>query len=159
LELEPGLKRYAVAGGSGATAAVINDVIGALWNPHATKSITVVSVTVSKLAGAAGQRIRAVTARGTPGSTITPDVDNDFDRLAAPASGAVLDLGPYSVQPTVAGPADWMRIMPSVGTAVGTIQEFYFPRGGLWIEAGSGMGLAQTGATSAQFDISFVWDE
>jgi hypothetical protein len=159
MELEPGLSRYGVGGRSGLTAATIDFVIGALWNPHASKAITIRLMTVSKLAGPTGQRVRRVTVRGTPASTVTPGIENDFERLAAPASGTVLDLGDYSVQPTLMPPDMW-RGMPSVATAVpGAIEEIYFGDRGLRLPATTGLAWSQTAATSSQFDISFVWDE
>jgi hypothetical protein len=160
LELEHGLSRYGIGGRSGTTAATAGHYIGVLWNGHATKSIFVRSMTMSKLAGGAGQLMRRLTTRGTPATTETPDIDNDFERLKAPISGTVLDLGAYSVQPTQSLPEDLVRPMPSgAAAAPGPIWEVYFGETGIRVYAGTGLGVAQTGATASQYDLSFIWDE
>jgi hypothetical protein len=153
------LARYAVAGQAAATAAVVNDCIGALWNPHATKSISVISVARSRsVGGALGVYAQRITTKGTPGSTITPDIDNDLDRLLAPISGAVLDLGPYSVQPTPQTP-NLFRFPTTQVSAVNGIAELWFGENGIEIPHGTGLGVFQGNATATTEALSFVWDE
>jgi len=96
------MARYSVGGRSAATTATINNAAAQLWNPHATKSIKLSEIWVAKTVGTADNHILYPTiVRGTPGSTITPDVDNHFQRQYAPGSGALLDLGAFTVQPTI----------------------------------------------------------
>lgn len=148
---------YAAAARTGATATTIDHCAGALWNPHATKSIEVVLFTMSRTAAANNWYVQRITAKGTPGSTVTPSIENDLDRLLAPISGAVIDLAPYSVQPTKASP-DFFR--PMIGqNNPGVTQELWF-EGGLILPAGTGMGLfAGVAGTANVFDLSFMWDE
>ena len=79
-----------------------------LWNPHSTRAILVLEVTgMMDESGGTGLNwlLRRITARGTPGSTITPDADNDRSMASAPPSGALLDLANYGAnQPTFSSP-------------------------------------------------------
>jgi hypothetical protein len=157
--LEPRTGRYGVGGRNNATAATINHCIGALFNPHGTKSIYVILFTWASISGAASttRYVQRITARGTPGVTVTPDIDNDYDALLAPISGAVLDLAAYSVQPTLA-PPDFFRPKMTIDTP-GNIEELYFGEQGLLLPAGTGIGLFQGAGTAVVGDLSFVWDE
>lgn len=147
---------YAVGGRSNATGISVDACIGALWNPHATKQITVVLATFSKVVGGAGQYIQRISALGTSTANVTPDIDNDLERLAAPVSGAVLHLG-FSVEPTRAAP-DLAKFLGQNNP--GVTFEHYFGDDGLAVPAGTGVGLfnLQSG-TATQFDLSFVWHE
>jgi hypothetical protein len=94
---------YRVSGRSGATAGTDAHALAALWNPHGTARIIVTQIEVCATAApgaGAGLELRRITARGTPGSTITPTIENDDRRAIAPPSGALLDLAVYSGQPT-----------------------------------------------------------
>jgi hypothetical protein len=96
------MARYSVGGRSAATTAAINVAAAQLWNPHTTKSIKVGEIWVRKSVATADNHILYPTVlRGVPGSTITPDVDNHFQRQYAPGSGALLDLGAFTTQPTI----------------------------------------------------------
>jgi hypothetical protein len=155
--LDDTLCRYAVSARSGTTTTANNDCYGALWNPHGTKDIVVISLTTCKVSGANALYAQRITTRGTVGSTVTPDIDNDFEALLAPVSGAVLDLAPYSVQPTRAAP-NFFRLLTSQSNA-GPTQELWFGEG-LTIPAGTGLGVFQgLSGTTGQFDLTFVWDE
>src|SRR6266576_3693993 len=94
--------KYGVSSVTVATAATADLAIASLWNASTTRSIALKEVHVFKTtAGAADiAKIRRISARGTPGSTITPTIVNDYDRALAPASGALLDLNVYTVEPT-----------------------------------------------------------
>jgi hypothetical protein len=90
----------------GATAATIDHAIVGLWNPSTTrtallKDLSCVFQAAAPAAGA-GFVTRRCTARGTPASTITPTAEHHHRREAAPDSGFLVDLGAYSVQPTLA---------------------------------------------------------
>jgi hypothetical protein len=151
------LGRYGVAGRSGTTAATIDHCYGALFNPHATKDIFVILATYAKITGSQTTYAQRTSTRGTVGSTVTPDIDNDFDRLLAPISGAVLDLAAYSVQPTRQGP-DCFRFINAQSNA-GVIHELWFGDLGLRIPAGTGLGVFQGTAAAGQCDLTFIWDE
>ena len=148
--------RYAVAGRSDTTAATANHCIGSLWNPHATMDIFVIQVTWSQLSGLRANACR-ISTKGTPGSTITPGIDNDFERLIAPISGAVLDLAAFSVQPTRAAPEVW-EFLPTAASTT-PLHEIYLGDDGIRVPAGTGLGVFTGTATAAQADISFIWDE
>lgn len=96
---------------------------GALWNPSSTRRIKIIEMGmfVTDFSGIAGQSIYVarISARGTPGSSVTPDADNADDFSSAPPSGAILDLADYTVLPTVSSP----EILPGVvfgGTLTGS---------------------------------------
>lgn len=151
--------RYSVGGRCAALPAVTQSPLGVLWNPHATKDIYVVSLSCFRSTlGAASQYIwLRTTTRGTPGSTVTPDIDNDVERLLAPISGAVLDLAAYTVEPTKVGDPASHQIVPS--TAIGDGQELFF-NSPIRVPAGTGLATVQAGATGGRIcDIAFSWDE
>lgn len=153
---DPRLSHYAVAG-RGVTAATINHCIGALWNPHATKSIYVIVACLSTEGGSPLRYVQRITTKGTPGSTVTPGIDNDLDRLLAPISGAVLDLAGYSGQPTLA-PPDFFRFMPAQSNP-GPTHELYFGEDGLRLPAGTGLGVFQGTGVATTASLTFWWDE
>lgn len=93
-----------IGGRSVATAATIRHVAATLWNPSGAARIFVYEIWVCDTAAtAANLGISRTTTRGTPGSTVTPDLDNMVERDVAPPSGCLLDLATYTVQPTVDG--------------------------------------------------------
>ena len=151
------LGRYGLGARTGTTALNINDCVAAVWNPHATKDLNIILMTFARTANVVGCYAQRITTRGTPGSTVTGDIDNDFDRLLAPISGLELNLAAFSVQPTRAAP-DYFRFMPTQNNP-GPTQELYFGEDGLKIPAGTGLGLFQTTGTAGSGDISVVWDE
>lgn len=144
---------YALGVQGTATTATLNVCCGALWNPHATKSITLVLLSLSKIQGASNLYWCRTTTRGTPGSTVTPDIDNDLDRLLAPVSGVVFDTG-HSVQPTRDASELWRN---ASSNNPGTTDEMWAD--GFRIPAGTGLGYFTSTATIAEFIFSFVWDE
>lgn len=83
-------------------------VWGALWNPSSTRRIKVIEIGAffTDFSGSVGQGLYGarISTRGTPGSTVTPDVDNSDDFSSAPPSGALLDLADYTVLPTISLP-------------------------------------------------------
>lgn len=151
---------YTVRGRNAATAATAEHTIAELWNPHSTQRIKVISVSMFKTtAGTAADawRTKRTTARGTAGSTVTPDIDNHSERAAAPVSGALLDLAAFSVQPTLdaseLGPA-WVAAAFAAAGAV-----FAIP-GGIVIPPGTGLALVQVAATIWPVsEVEFVWLE
>jgi hypothetical protein len=150
------LGRYGLGATSGTTAATANHCLGSFWNPHATKGVYLVLFTFSKTAQIVNLYAERISARGTPGSTVTPDIDNDFDRLLAPVSGAVLDLAAFSVQPTRSGPSS-MRFVSQNNP--GPTIEWYFGEDGLLIPAGTGLGVFTETALASSGSLSAIWDE
>jgi hypothetical protein len=154
--------RYAVAGIAGAAGA--NPIpVAVLWNPAtSTRSLYIVSSIVSTSEAAGGAvftTMRRVSSRGTPGSTVTPDADNAFDRSAAPPSGALLDLATYSVTPTTPTPNTDL-VYNTFDKRGGDIIEVRWKGRGLRVPVGTGMSwcLNPSGAANA-WQITFVWDE
>jgi hypothetical protein len=96
---------YSVRGLAAATTAAANQSVITLWNPSSTALLEILELGVTpntQTGGGPSSRlmIRHVSTRGTAGSTVTPDADNAWDAATAPASGALVDLSNYSVQPT-----------------------------------------------------------
>lgn len=153
---------YSVRGRSAATAATADHVIAAMWNPHATQRIKIISFLLFKqgATGTAGDsfRFRRISARGTAGSTVTPDIDHHSAAAVAPVSGVLLDLAAYSVQPTLVATSDippgWTA--PAVQGA-GIV--YPFP-GGIIVPPGAGLAISQVAATAWPIsEIGFSWLE
>lgn len=151
---------YFIRGRSAATAATANHVIAQLWNPHASQRIRCYQFAVFKTTvGVATDafRLRRSTARGTAGSTVTPDIDNHSERAIAPVSGALLDLAAFSVQPTLDASELGPEFLP--GNIEGAGLRYDIP-GGLAIPPGTGLAISQvTGAAFPVSAIDFIWDE
>lgn len=147
--------RYYSVGGRNTAAAT--GMAATLWNPSSTRSIWCVECESSRTAGLSPNMVwvRTVT-RGTPASTVTPDVDNDFMRQLAPNSGAVLDLGLYTVDATEATPA---LVNSFDSTSIGSSERYIFPGLGIRIPPGTGFGMARTGGTINPRDFYFVFRE
>jgi len=151
---------YTVRGRSAATVGTSNHAIAQLWNPHATQRIRVVQFGVFKTAAGGvtdAFRLKRSTARGTPGSTVTPDIDNHSERAIAPVSGALLDLAAFSVQPTLAAAELGPEVQP--GNIQGACLLYEMP-GGIVIPPGRGLVISQiTGTIYPVSGISFIWTE
>lgn len=134
-----------------------------LWNPSSTRRIRLLELSCFwrdfDIAGVSFYLART-TARGTAGSTVTPDGDNSDGDTSAPPSGALLDLCTYSVNPTAATPD--LMALGTMGTAAGGGFDQPISRG-IWIPAGSGVvvlfrsptppiGLANGGECRASFE-------
>lgn len=149
--------RYVVAGRAAVTAGGSANLCGAaLWNPHATKSIYVTGIFHSVVVGGTALYVTHTTSRGTPGSTVTPDIDNDLDRLLAPISGAVLDLAQFSVVPGRSSP-EVARFKHDQNNP-GPFMELWFGDG-IEVGAGEGLGLFGHNTNTYQTEVSFTWDE
>lgn len=150
---------FAARGRTAATATTANHVIAALWNPHATERITVTEIGLFKTAaGAAGDAVilQRTTTRGTPGSTITPAIQQGYERDVAPSSGALLDLAAFSAQPTLE--TGGLRGFVAAAVAASGIV-FPLPRG-LVIPPGAGLALVQIAATAwPASEVYFEWED
>lgn len=148
---------YRMAGRSAATGATANATVAGLWNPHATQRCRVaeVHIVAQSAAPTAGNslNIRRSTARGTVTSAVTPDIDNDIQRMSAPASGMTLDLT-YSAQPTLDTSVLWQwNLAAVVGSGVILPLEVSIP-------PGTGLCIAQIAATiTPACDVSVAWRE
>ncbi len=151
---------YAVAGRTtAATAATAGLVVAQLWNPHTSIRTRVSELHLNNQSGASvgNAVLRRSTARGaTPAATVTPDIDNNFDRTMTP-SGMVLELGAtFGTVPTV-DPSDLFRW--TITAAVGAGVVWTFPAG-LVIPPGTGFVIVNSAAIAFPIaDISVVWDE
>lgn len=155
------MQTYSVSGRS-ATGAATNDVLAALWNPSADQAVLVVEISMFRVSATAGNRpiLRRTTARGTPGSTVTPDADNAWDDLAAPPSGVLLDLAAFTVQPTVSGSRLWVMGGQSGVTGSEGSGFLWTWEPGIRISPGAGLALGFAGgATHDPADFNFVWEE
>jgi hypothetical protein len=146
---------YSIRGRTAATAATAGHALCSIWNPHATKRITVHEMGVFKqgAVGAAGDTLQVVriSARGTAGSTVTPTISNDHNRDIAPPSGFLLDLAAYTVQPTLDGLG--FRGIPFANVqGAGFILPF---NDEVTVLPGAGLAWVQVAATA--FPISEVW--
>lgn len=154
---------YRVSGRTVATAATAAHGCAALWNLSTAYRLTVFEIAICTTGAAPSAgctiSIQRISARGTPGSTITPNIASDDNRTLAPASGAVLDLATYTVQPTVDAPSNgsqWRWGLAAVQSS-GVIIPFGKP---ITIPAGAGLAIV-TGAAIAipASDVTFTWEE
>jgi hypothetical protein len=96
---------YYVNGTTAATAATDQHAIFEVWNPSATRTISLLEVQLVAFAApgaGAGFITRRSTAKGTAGSTVTPTAEHHARRQAVPDSGFTLELAAFTVQPTLA---------------------------------------------------------
>lgn len=152
---------YSVRGRTVATAATADHGVSGLWNPHATQRIKVVQFSLSLAtapAAGAGIKLRRMTARGTPGSTVTPGIQQHSSRGVAPPSGALCDLAAYTVQPTFdTGDLGIGWIFPAVAAA-GIVMPI--PGGGLEIGPGAGLAIVTNAAIAiVASDVVWFWFE
>jgi hypothetical protein len=144
--------RYAVAMPA-QNASTANEPIGALWNPSGSVKLRVRKVEV--MGGTAMKVwVSRISTQGTRGTTTTPDGDNAFQRGEAPASGATLDRGDYTANPTEQGPP----------MLAGHISGQNGCQIGWWLEqpiiVGPGTGLAVwCNTTHTAMSLAFEWDE
>lgn len=146
---------------AGQSTAATDQVLAALWNPHASRRIRVVEASLFwpdfDVAGA-GMYISRTTTRGTPGSTVTPDADNADDGATSPPSGALLDLSVFTVQPTLATPPVAIGGPVHTGNGSGFLAEF--PRG-FWLPPSQGIAIVwrTAGTMSGLAEVSYVFED
>lgn len=132
------MRFFSVAGRSIDTAATANHVGAQLWNPDATRSLWVAEIHIQKVGATVdNQGIQRSSARGaTPTLTVTPDLDNDYEREITPDTGAVLELATFATQPTLAGP-DMVR--GNLPATTGAAVQYVFPGRGIKVLPGTGL--------------------
>ena len=138
---------YSVRGFTAATAATADHSVFSVWNPDSLKRITLLELGLFKAgAGAANDSLYVcrTSARGTAGSTVTPDADNAWLGDDVPASGFLLDLAAFSVQPTKGSP----NLFGWVASAVAGAGIIWPTPRGIVIPAGTGIAVAQRAATA-----------
>lgn len=156
---------YSVRGRTAATAANIDDAVFGFWNPHGTaivRLMAILMVTQSSTSQPWNAGIfRRTTARGTPATTVTPDISNDGRYGVGPVSGVLLDTS-FSAQPTLEAD-DWG---PRAGVGFVTSNEgqvalmHRFQGSGLYIPPGTGIALIQKEAiVSPVFEVGLSWLE
>jgi hypothetical protein len=141
-----------------------------LLNPDSSSNIlrvmefsVVGANTGSGIAAGVSDKLKGTTSagRGTPFASFFPDIDNDVEGLLAPPSNAILDIGPYSTNPTVGsfvGNYEWMDIDPTGQIGQGFILRLDPPK---QLEPGEGLSFLQ-GFGSPNWpgcDVTYVWEE
>jgi len=153
---------YSVRGRTGATAFTADHASWGFWNPHSTQRIKLIQFSVfPNNASPAGfaSRLRRTSARGTPGSTVTPNSSNDSRLAVAPVSGAVLDLGSYSAQPTLLASSVDFGFSWTFHRVAGVGFVFPIP-GGIEIGPGEGVAFIQVpAAVGPVLDVTVWWLE
>jgi hypothetical protein len=138
--------------------ADINEPLFGLWNPHASIPLYVVRIMLTKTGATGGIELGAqrISTRGTAANTNTPDIDNHHNLRYAPASGALLDQGNYSVAPTLEGP----NLLKAIsGVQGGSAVEYDVPDPGIEVPAGTGLAVVALVANTQITDVTWVWDE
>lgn len=147
------MARYGVGGHNAiAGAASTNRCLAAIWNPHASRALILLHAEwwqADASPGTSNLGLVRISTQGTPGSTVTPDADNDYRRKVAPATGALLNLGDFSVQPTVQGPYMKRAHVSGPASGAGSGIAWVLSRG-LFVPAGTGIAIVTT--TSFTFD-------
>lgn len=143
--------RYSVAGRAVAPSAS-GEPYAVLWNPSTTKTIYLVGIEVSPETVSPNWAYQRCSTRGTPGSTVTADIDNDYNRAVAPTSGAELNLADFTVTPTFQGPRQIKGITQFDGGSYG----IWF--GGLAIPQTTGFVLEVVSGLSVVTS-TWIWDE
>lgn len=147
---------HRVGGRSAATAATADHAAAAIWNPHASISLFVKEIAVVKtVATADNHGLIRTTTRGTAGSTVTPDADNDDNRRGTNGPGALLDLAAFTVQPTLQTP---YLARSNLAAAIGAGFIWVFDESGIEVPAGTGLAIVTPPAVILQpSDITVVF--
>lgn len=152
---------FLVGARSAATDAAANNFLCNLWNPSGTRSLWVEEFSYCSAGGNPAAldplRLCRTGTSGTAGSTVTPDLDNEFERANSPSTGVVLHLANFSVEPTIASPPLYRLALAITGNP--STVTWVFPKG-IRVPPGSGLGLATTGAVVAVAgDVTFRFYE
>lgn len=154
------MRFFSVAGRSANTAATADHVAAQLWNPDATRGLWVVEIHVQKTSTATADShgiVRSSARGATPTTTVTPDLDNDFEREVTPDTGAVLELATFGTQPTLATPYLYRGVLPA---AIGSAVQYVFPGDGIKVPFGTGLCVATPVAVILMAsDFTFVFHE
>jgi len=152
---------YSVRGFSAATAATSGHAIYGFWHPAGAHRVRILEMGCGRgaITNQRGPVVLRSSARGTPGSTVTPDADNAWNNQVVPPSGALLDLAAYTVQPTLASPPLQGHVVSIVTGSIGVMNVFIFPDG-LTVPPGSGVVLQHLAAAVwGASECYVVWEE
>lgn len=154
------MRHFAVGGRSANTAATADHVAALLWNPDSVRSLWVEEIHIQKSTTATADShgvVRTSTAGATPTTTVTPDLDNDFEREITPDTGALLYLATFGTQPTLATPYMYRGNLPA---AIGGAAQYVFPGNGIKVPPGTGLAVATPVAVILMAsDFTFVFHE
>ncbi len=147
---------FRIADKPAATTSTVNHAMAALWNPSTTVQLRVDVIEICTTTAVAIEvAVRRISARGTPGSSVTSTINNAHGQEVAPPSGAILDKAAYSVQPTaIANDLCRFQLPAAIGSAM--IWQFREP---IEINPGQGLALVSVVAALAAPVVSFGWDE
>jgi hypothetical protein len=148
--------------GVGVSGAGAGSVAFGLWNPHSTQIIKLKRIVLSVQAGASSGTIaifQRSSTRGTPASTVTPDISTDGKRGAGPPSGALLDLGAFTVQPTL-DTDELFSFVQLGGTSGGDADftQYDFQGEGFYIPPATGLCLARS-FNNPTYEVTLTWSE
>lgn len=130
---------------------------GLLWNPSSTVTLHVVHVLWMQALAVAAEttRLTRITTDGAGGNTYTPDADNAYGRLVAPASGAYARSGNMTANPTEAGPDLWRQPWPNGAQTTGGRR---FQKVALQVPPGTGLAFWVIVGGSAM-STTWTWEE
>ena len=140
-------REFSVTGRGLTSTAAANECACNLWNPHSVRSLWVIEFMFSRDSNPSAidvLRLCRTTTQGTAGSTVTPDLDNDFEREVTPNTGASLGLSNFSVEPTLQTPELYSLAFELTGEH--QFMNWVFPDQGIRVGPGTGLGLFSTGA-------------
>jgi hypothetical protein len=140
--------------------AATNEAMCQLWNNSSTKRIRLLEFALWR-AGTVYSRqlICRTTARGTPGSTVTPTANNAWSGEDVPVGDTLLDLSNFSVEPTIALPPLFYFSM-NTGTGTEGMGFVWANPKGIWIKPGTGVAIiGPLAAVSSSIETYWVWDE
>ena len=149
--------KYTCAGRTAATAATADNIGGEIWNPASNKGIRISIVNWTQVTAAVGNPgLVRISTKGTSTLTVTPDLDNSYDRDATPPSAATLELT-FSAQPTIQGP---YLMRTNLAAAAGVGFTWVFQGDGLLVPAGTGLAVATPVAVVMPIaDLTVEWWE
>lgn len=152
---------YSVRGRNAAVASpAATEWVWNLWNPHSSQRIRIIYMqAVVQASPTATQSfgLSRSSTRGTPGSTVTPAIQNHSRRGVAPPAAPLLDLSQFTgTQPVIDGDGP-SRLVP--GNAVGTV--CIWSHMNVEVPPGTGFGAVVITAAVAMpaCEIVIVWEE
>lgn len=155
------MARYRTNGLTTATAATDAHAIAEIWNPDATKRIYVVEFGLNEVTApgaGAGLVFRRATAKGTPAATVTPNAEAADERDSAPDSAFTLELGAFSVQPTLA--TGELGLAWTLAAVAGSGIIVPISGKGICVPPGTGLCLVNRAAIAVvAAEVSFVVDD
>lgn len=153
---------YSVRGRSAETAVTADHCVVQLWNPSAVRKIRLLEFGAhlnTALGTVSSAILRRTSARGTPGSTVTPDINNAWDHDIAPPSGALMDLSAFSVQPTLIV-SDMWALRASAATGSAAWGWVWSNPAGIWVNPGNGIAFIKDSAAAWRIsEVYVVWEE